>query len=724
MRIRRLTRSFFTIGVVVVLVVGLTPGLGFSKKSAEKGRHALVSRPFEYSGYTFPEYTTFVKSSEYVTMNDGTNLAIDIFLPSGYTGSEFPPDKFPVVFQYTPYQRASMRSDGTIADASRSDLNRLLLSHGYAIAVADMRGCGASFGWMADFMLQICDDGKELVDWIARQDWCDGNVGMSGGSYLGWSQLCVAHKAPEALKCIMPAVVPLEGYTGEVYPGGIYLYAFLQLWSGGQYPALRNFSGFQAAPVIDEDGDGDLADEIPVDQNSNGTFLDDYPPVYPDGVSRVGHFYFFATFDHAAHPDGAPGNYDYDTWASQAFFIDYRRPSDNLTPSDLLPNFLPDVMDSQVPIYNVGGWFDGFARGSFELYCTMKDTNPSRLIMRPSYHGPVSPGFAELLGIDLEAYAHGLNVEALRWYDRWLKGIKNGIDTEDPILIYVMNGEGWRQEKRWPLARQQMTKFYFHEGNKLSTKTPKLRSKQASDDYAAVFTHNSGWDPIYVGWLDSINYLLGKPPAVTDYFFRNRYLSVAGAAPESLPIRTEMDQHSLTYTSDPMNKDTEVTGHPIVHIWVSSTADHGDLYFYLEDVDETGEAILVSEYPLRAGFAALVDNDREIATDDGVDVLPDLPWHGYTQADYVDGIFSGGHVVELVNDFHPTSWVFKRGHRIRVSIACSDWPTFRLHPRLCPDNTPDSCPPQPPVITLYRDRYRPSHLVLPIVKSGHRRLIK
>jgi len=715
MHVKSLGRVIFVI--VVGALFSLTPATGFSKKD----HRDRVSRPFEYSGYTYPEYESFVKSSEYVPMQGGPAIAVDVFLPSGYVGAGSSPGKFPVVFQYTPYQRASMNSEGGIEDASNSGLNRFLLSYGYAIVVADMRGCGASFGWMADFMLEICEDGKQLVDWIASQPWCDGNVGMSGGSYLGWSQLCVAHRAPEALKCIMPAVVPLEGFTGEVYPGGIYLYAFMQLWSGGQFPALRNFTGFQAAPVVDEDGDGELADEIPLDLDGSGTFLDDgFPPTYFDSaeVVRTNHYYFLATWEHYL------GNYDYDSWASEAFFIDYRRPSDGRTPSDLCPNLVPGVMKSKVPVYNVGGWFDGFARGSFELYSTMKDTNPSRILMRPSYHGPVSKGFAELFGLDLEAYNRGLNMEALRWFDRWLKGIKNGIDREDPILLYVMNGGGWRQEKKWPLSGQHMTKYYFTQNNRLSHKKPKKKWMSESDVYEAVFTHNSGWDPVDVSWLDTINFLLGKAPAVSDVFYRNRYLSVAGAAPSSLPIRTEMDQDCLVYTSDPMKKDTEVTGHPVIHLWVSSTEDYGDLYFYLEDVDETGEAILISEYPLRAGFAALHDNDREITTEDGVDVLPDLPWHGFAEADYVDGIFAGGKIVEIVNDFHPTSWVFKKGHSIRVSIACSDWPTFRLHPKLCPDNTPESCVTPAPAITVYRDAVHPSHVTLPIVKSGHRIRIK
>ena len=183
---------------------------------------------------------------------------------------------------------------------------------------------------------------------------------------------------------------------------------------------------------------------------------------------------------------------------------------------------------------------------------------------------------------------------------------------------------------------------------------------------------------------------------------------------ETPPIRTEKDKQCLTYTSAPLEGDSEVTGHPVLHVWISSTADYGDFFFYLEDVDEEGRAILVTEYPLRAGFAGLHDDDEQI-TIAAVDVKPDLPWHGYKEGDYVGDIFANDNIVELVSDFHPTSWVFKKGHSIRVSIACADWPTFTLHPKLGPTNDPKDPANIFPVITVYWDDDHPSCIELPII---------
>ena len=107
---------------------------------------------------------------------------------------------------------------------------------------------------------------------------------------------------------------------------------------------------------------------------------------------------------------------------------------------------------------------------------------------------------------------------------------------------------------------------------------------------------------------------------------------------------------------------------------------------YLEDVDENGEAYYVTEGKLRAGFAKLVPQEDMLPQRANIDVLPDLPYHGFKDTDYVDGIFADGTIVKLIIDLFPTSWVFKKGHRIRVSIACADWPTYDLHPKLSLSN--------------------------------------
>ena len=296
----------------------------------------------------------------------------------------------------------------------------------------------------------------------------------------------------------------------------------------------------------------------------------------------------------------------------------------------------------------------------------------------------------EYFGEEIEQVGNGFRQEKIRFFDRYLKGIKNGIEKEPPIYIYVMNAGKWRFENEWPLARQMTTNYYFQEENTLSTG----RTSGGSDDYLADFTHSSTYG--------------------TNNMTRWR------ATVDQVMKRTEKDLKCLTYTSEPLEQDTEVTGHPIVHLWVSSQADNGDFFVYLEDIDEDGEAYYVTEGLLRAGFASLVSDDSLLPSGAKIDLKPDLPYHGFKQADYVDGIFSGGNIVELVIDLLPTSWVFQEGHRIRVSIACADWPTFDLHPKLSPANDPNDSGNIVPVVTVYRDADHPSRIELPVIPSRPR----
>jgi uncharacterized protein len=651
-----------------------------------------VSSPLQYSGYSFPEYTNYTRSSEYVSMSDGTALAVEIYLPGdGPSGG-----RFPVIFAYHPYHSAHIDPvTGAIITYFAEDSVAMLTSYGYAMVIGGMRGSGASYGSRVDMSPQLAQDGKELVEWIETQPWCDGNVGMMGGSYEAWAQFATAGQKPAGLKCINPQMMYLDAFTSPLfYPGGIFNKALsdqlgMVFGMRDQNVYIPAAGVFPAAPVIDEDGDGDLADEIPLDLNHNGTFLDDYalpdkPPQYSDGKTRE-HIYYKATLEHLKNP--------YFKWVPNAPYRDSNATGSNYTYEDLGPsNFVSGIGESGIPVYNMGGWFDAFPISTAQWYSTLQASNPSKMLISPINHSnpgfnPRVPGpYLAYFGIDLKSFYNGNQFERLRFFDRYLKGVDNGIDTEPPIYLLVMNGGGWRFENEWPIGRQVMTDYYFSAENTLADR----RSSNGSDAYHVDFSHDSRQDTSKA----------------------NRWN--LGAMDRAM-TRTDKDQKCLTYTSHPLNQDIEVTGHPIVHFWVSSTANDGDFFVYLEDVDENGEAYYVTDGLLRANFAKLVPNEDILPQGSEIEVLPDLPWHGFLQSDYVDGIFTHSKKLELVIDLLPTSWVFKKGHRIRVSIAGADWPTFQLHPDLSPTNNPTDPNNIVPTITVYHDAKHPSRIKLPII---------
>lgn len=508
-------------------------------------------------------------------------------------------------------------------------------------------------------------------------------------------------------------------------PGGIYSYAFMQIWSAFAYSVNRGsvFPQFPAPPtppVVDEDGDGQIQDEIPVDLNANGWLHDDYRwplargplPKYADGAPRQQHHYLSAIMQHAAHPDGAPGTYDGDAVMATMRFWDTKRPGDGLTAPDLNWTWFPEIAKSGVAVLNLAGWFDPFVRSGFELHATLAGKVPARIVARPVYHQGVSPSFAQAVGVDsIDVFGEGILVEQLRWYDRWLKGIDNGIDRQPAVVLFVMN-EGWREEPTWPLPGRVDRRLYLSAGRALASTAP---SATGADEYRADLSAYSAWAPsLDAAGIAKVNQLVHRGPPGVSAFLRNRQFMFG--VPEGPPLRTEHDRRTLTYTTAPLDENTRIIGHPLVHLWVSSTAEDGDFYFYLEDVGPDGRAVLVTEFQHRAGFASLRNNDEMIPNNPGIDVKPDLPWHGFRKSDYNEHVFAGGKVVEIVTALYPTAWMFRKGHAIRLSVAAADWPTFELHPKLSTANRPDASDNVIPTITVHRGVDRASYIELPQVR--------
>jgi len=125
-----------------------------------------------------------------VPMRDGVRLSADIYFPDG-------DGPFPAILTITPYDNNGPR-----------DRARWFARRGYAVVLADSRGRYDSGGEWDPFIVEHKTDGYDLVEWIGAQQWSNGNVGMMGGSYLGWTQWWTASQAPPSLKAIAPEVAP------------------------------------------------------------------------------------------------------------------------------------------------------------------------------------------------------------------------------------------------------------------------------------------------------------------------------------------------------------------------------------------------------------------------------------------------------------------------------------------------------------------------------------
>lgn len=152
--------------------------------------------------------------NEWIEMPDGTNLAARLWIPE--TAFQQP---VPAIFEYIPYRK---RDSKRIRDEIT---HRYFAGYGYACVRVDIRGSGDSEGVLKDeYLEQELADGEKIIEWIAKQDWCNGNIGMIGISWGGFNGLQIAARQPKALKSIITVCSTDDRYADDVhYMGGCLL---------------------------------------------------------------------------------------------------------------------------------------------------------------------------------------------------------------------------------------------------------------------------------------------------------------------------------------------------------------------------------------------------------------------------------------------------------------------------------------------------------------------
>jgi len=440
-------RLSWSLRLALVFLAGclLTVSLPSQEQAGEQ-----VSKFGEYKGYSEATYDSWVRFSQYLAMRDGVKLAIDIIRPA--KAGKVHEEPLPVIWQHTRYRR-SVVVDGKVRHLGDSGLNQPLLKHGYIMASADVRGAGASFGsWNGIFTKEETEDAYEINEWLASQPWCDGNVGMLGGSYLGITQLMAASTKPPHLKALFPIVALYDMYY-VARSNGVFFDDFLRTWS----ELTRQLdTEIVAAPVIGDEEETLLKAAIEEHKQSR--------PLIE----------IFAPLEFRDSKDKFTGAYPYKEWGPAGF--------------------TEEINASGIPMYLWCGWFDSFTRDGFQMYRNF--TAPRKIVMGAWSHSPRDPEIAK------EEYGL-VAVESLRWFDYWLKGIDNGIMNEDPICYHVMNGpkdNSWQSATEWPIPESMPAKYHFHEGPSGSVasvndgvlRTDMPKGSNAADEYTVDFSTTTG----------------------------------------------------------------------------------------------------------------------------------------------------------------------------------------------------------------------------------------
>jgi putative CocE/NonD family hydrolase len=327
-----------------------------------------------------------------------------------------------------------------------------------------------------------------------------------------------------------------------------------------------------------------------------------------------------------------------------------------------LHSYLPQIEKSRAAINSWGGWFDASTADAV-IRSFLSLSNYQRAIVGPWNHGGgqnASPFQTPESQRVMQAY------EWLRFFDHYLKNVDTGLDAEKLFYYFTIGEERWKVTNTWPVAGTSMVRWYLDQGNSLSRNAPAMPS--GADSYTINFDATTGE--------------------------KNRWHTQVGGQ-VAYPDRAEEDRKLLTYTSAPFDSDTEVTGYPVIDLFVTSTATDGAFFVYLEDIDEKGVVTYVTEGVLRALH-------RKISAEKPPYKLL-VPYHSFKQRDALP--LQPGQVAELKFGLQPTSVLIRKGHRVRVAIAGADKQTFARIPAQ-----------GVPTIAVARNQSQSSWIELPVVR--------
>ncbi|TFG93318.1 MAG: CocE/NonD family hydrolase, partial [Myxococcales bacterium] len=514
----------------------------------------------------------------WIPLPDGVRLAADLFVPTGGAAGE----RFPVLLEYLPYRKAESR-------ARNHALYSYFVRRGYVVARVDIRGTGNSEGRLIayEYTDREQEDGEVVIDWLAKQPFSTGKIGMFGISWGGFNAIHLAMRNPPALAAIVAVDATDDLYQDDVH--------FI---------------------------DGILH----VDSWEMSQDLDNARPGAPD--YRIDEAYFRDRFD------------------SRPWMLTYKRQQRDGPFWDRTA--LKARYDSiRVPTFVIGGWYDGYRDSVPRMLEHLKA--PIKAIVGPWSH----------------SFPHDANPqpriewrrEALRWFDHWLQGRDTGILDEPRFAVFVrrwhppgpvlerVEGE-WRWEEGWPIERIRERTLYpqpdhLLAGEASAADTHRLRSVPTAGAEAG--------GPV-MWWGD--------------------------AAHDQRPT----DAMSLVYDSAPLAQELEILGFPRALLQVSADA------------------------PLAHWFARLSD----VAPDGTVTQVAGAGRNGAHRASATEPkALEPGQPFSLDIEMHFTSWVFPKGHRIRLAINNAQWPMFWPTP-------------YPMITTLELGGDLPTRLVLPVVPEALR----
>ncbi|HEY6305160.1 MAG TPA: CocE/NonD family hydrolase [Candidatus Angelobacter sp.] len=528
----------------------------FVRQGYEALRKAAADDPL----LSTPKYEVQVDRGVSVPMRDGIKLSADVYRPQGV-------EKAPIILVRTPYKKEMAELQA-----------RFYARRGYVYAVEDCRGRFGSGGVWEPFVNEA-KDGYDSIEWLAKQPYANGKVGMIGGSYVGWVQWWAAGEHPPHLVTIIPNVSPPDPFYNIPYEyGAFFLWGAIWWADILESQATADISGV-ALSKIGEKKYSKLLRELPVVELDKSVLGKENP-------------YWRKWIEH-------PNNDAY--W----------QPAD----------FLDRLKDVNIPVFHQSGWFDGDGIGTKLSYLRMESyKHPNqKLTLGPWGHTDTAArkigdrDFTESAIVDLQR-------DYLRWFDHWLKGVDNGIDKEPLVSLFVMGSNKWLHGQTYPLEITRPQKLYLASAGQANT--------EKGDGKLTFEMPPAGAVP------DRYTYDPGDPTPAPGFYEESEENEKKVRSAEERKKDAKDYHHKLTqerkdilvYQTDVLTKPLTFAGPLSAVLYASSSARDTDWFVSLMEVDEKGDIFPLVNGKIRARFRKSMHTPELLKPNEVYEYTLDL-WH-------------------------------------------------------------------------------------------------
>jgi uncharacterized protein len=571
-----------------------------------------------------PKYEVQIDRGVKVPMRDGIWLAADVYRPQGV-------EKAPIILSRTPYKKEVEEIQA-----------RYYARRGYIFVVQDCRGRYGSQGVWEPFVNEA-KDGFDTIEWLANQAYSNGKVGMIGGSYVGAVQWWAAGTYPPHLATMIPNVSPPDPFHNIPYEYGVFF-----LW-----------------------GDMWWSDVV-----ENGAAAD----ISGAGLSKIGEKKYskllraLPVIDLDKAVLGKENPY-WRRWIEHPTDDSYWQPAD----------FLDHLKDVNIPVFHQSGWFDGDGIGTKLNYLKMEQYRHSyqKLTIGPWGHTDTAGrmigerDFTQSAIIDLQR-------DYLRWFDRWLKGVDNGIDKEPLVSVFVMGSNRWLHGQTYPLEVTETRKLYLASNGNANTE---------KGDGKLTFDAPPANIP-----ADHYTYDPGDPTPSPRFYEESEENEKRVRTADERKAEAKDYHHKITaerkdilvYQTDVLTKPLTFAGPISAVLSASSSATDTDWFMSLMEVNQNGEIFSLTQGKIRARYR------KSMKT-------PEL--------------LKPNEIYEYTLDLWQTGITIPAGSRLRVEVASAAFPFFSRNLNTGGHNETETKYVSAQQ-TIYHSQKYPSYILLPVIEEG------